>query len=137
MQDKCVIIFESTVYPGVTESITQKILEIDDTITLGQDSEICYSPERLSQGRILKLTDIVRIYNNEPTKIWIVTSYSSFISAGIFEATSIKVAEGAKILENIQRDVNIALMNEVSVLMKTLGVDIYDVIEAASSKGIL
>jgi len=136
-EEKAVVIYESTVYPGVTDDICVPILVEGGFVELSKDFEVGYSPERVSPGKgSKKLTDIVKIVsgNNEEMREWMSRFYSSFISAGVFIASSIKVAEAAKILENIQRDVNIALMNEASVLFKRLDVDIHDVIDAASSK---
>jgi len=136
-EEKAVVIYESTVYPGVTDDICVPILREGGFVELSKDFEVGYSPERVSPGKgSKKLTDIVKIVsgNNEEMREWMSRFYSSFISAGVFIASSIKVAEAAKILENIQRDVNIALMNEASVLFRRLDVDIHDVIDAASSK---
>ncbi len=135
--EKAVVIYESTVYPGVTEDICIPILEEHNVLQMSQDFEVGYSPERVSPGtNSMRLSEIVKIVsaNNQETRDWMYEFYSAFIDAGVYVASGIKVAEAAKILENIQRDVNIALMNEASVLFKSLNVDIHDVIDAANSK---
>lgn len=134
---KSIVIYESTVYPGVTDDICIPILSRHPTVTYGLHFDVGYSPERVSPGQsTLKLADIRKIVsgNNPELSRWIADFYSSFINAGVFVAASIKAAEAAKVLENVQRDVNIALMNEISVLFKTMNIDTHDVIDAASSK---
>lgn len=131
------VIFESTVYPGCTEEVCIPILEQGSGLLLNDDFYCCYSPERINPGdKINTLTSVKKIISgsnvialNKCSEI-----YSKIITAGLYEAPTIKVAEAAKVLENIQRDVNIALMNELSIVMRSMGIDTMDVISAASSK---
>lgn len=131
------VIYESTVYPGVTEEECIPILESVSGMKVDNDFQVGYSPERVNPGdNSKKLTEIVKVTsgNNEAAADFIAKFYSSFIDAGVFKAPSIKVAEAAKVVENIQRDVNIALMNELSILFDKLDIDTHDVIQSASSK---
>ena len=132
-----IVIYESTVYPGVTEEICTVILEEKSSLTFNKDFSTGYSPERIVPGdkvnTIEKIKKIVSASNEEALKI-ISFIYSSIIDAGIHEAPSIKVAEAAKVTENIQRDVNIALINEMHQLYTALNIDTNDVIDAASTK---
>ena len=137
-----VIIFESTVYPGTTEEICIPIIEKESGLFLNKDKEIYsfaygYSPERINPGdKDHTLIDIKKITsgNNQLSAEWIKNFYLSFIKAGIFPAKSIMVAEAAKIIENTQRDLNIALVNEFAKIFKLMNIDTLDVIDAASSK---
>jgi UDP-N-acetyl-D-galactosamine dehydrogenase len=132
-----IVIYESTVYPGVTDEICTPILEKKSNLTFNQEFSTGYSPERIVPGdtvnTIEKIKKIVSASNGETLKI-ISFLYSSIIDAGIHEAPSIKVAEAAKVTENIQRDVNIALINEMHQLYTSIGISTLDVIEAASTK---
>jgi len=132
-----IIIYESTVYPGVTDEICTPILEEKSKLTFNKDFSTGYSPERIVPGdkvnTIEKITKVVSGSNNEATKI-ISFLYSMIIDAGIYVAPTIRVAEAAKVIENIQRDVNIALINEIHQLFFSLGINTDDVIEAASTK---
>jgi UDP-N-acetyl-D-galactosamine dehydrogenase len=132
-----IIIYESTVYPGVTDEICTPILEEKSSLTFNKEFSTGYSPERIVPGdkvnTIEKIKKVVSGSNEETLKI-ISFLYSSIIEAGIHEAPSIKVAEAAKVTENIQRDVNIALINEMHQLYTSLDISTIDVIEAASTK---
>ena len=131
------IVFESTVYPGVTEEVCIPILEKVSGLKAGQHFSVGYSPERVSPGdtstALSKVTKIVSGLDLETTKFlsWM---YGLIIEAGVYEAKNIKVAEASKVLENTQRDVNIALMNEITQLFHHLEIDTWDVLEAASTK---
>ena len=137
MKKGSVIVYESTVYPGVTDDICTPILEKESQLIFNKEFSTGYSPERIVPGdtinTIEKITKVVSGSNPKTLKI-ISYLYSSIIDAGIFEATSIKVAEAAKITENIQRDVNIALINEMHQLYTSLDINTHEVIEAASTK---
>lgn len=132
-----IVVFESTVYPGVTEEVCAPLLEEFSGLKLGEDFKVGYSPERVNPGDKEHTTDkiikVVSGMDDESLEI-IANVYSSVISAGVFKAKSIKVAEAAKVIENIQRDLNIALMNELSLIFEKLGINTHDVIEAASTK---
>ena len=137
LKKSSIVIYESTVYPGVTDEICTPILEKESSLIINKEFAIGYSPERIVPGdkinTIEKIKKIVSASNKETLKI-ISFLYSSIIEAGIYEASSIKVAEAAKVTENIQRDVNIALINEMHQLYTSLGIPTSDVIEAASTK---
>ncbi len=132
-----IIIYESTVYPGVTDEICTPILEEKSSLIFNKEFSTGYSPERVVPGdkvnTIEKIKKVVSASNEETLKT-ISFIYSSIIDAGIHEAPSIKVAEAAKVTENIQRDVNIALINEMHQLYTSLGISTLDVIDAASTK---
>jgi len=135
---KCsIVIYESTVYPGVTDEICTPILEKKSGLIFNKEFSTGYSPERVVPGdkinTIEKIKKIISGSNIEALKI-ISFIYSSIIEAGIHEAPSIKVAEAAKVTENIQRDVNIALINEMHQLYTSIGINTNDVIEAAATK---
>jgi UDP-N-acetyl-D-galactosamine dehydrogenase len=131
------VVFESTVYPGCTEEVCLPILEEVSGLTLNKDFKIGYSPERINPGdKNNTLTSIKKIVSgsDEEATAAIAAVYSHVIKAGIFPATSIKVAEAAKVVENTQRDVNIGLMNELSNIFKAMGINTLEVLEAAGSK---
>jgi UDP-N-acetyl-D-galactosamine dehydrogenase len=131
------VIFESTVYPGVTEEYCGKILAEVSGLVPMVDFNLGYSPERINPGdKTNTLEKIVKIVSADtPAALDRVTAiYEKVITAGLYRASSIKVAEGAKVLENTQRDVNIALMNELAVICEKVGISTREVIEAASSK---
>ena len=132
-----IVIYESTVYPGVTDEICTPILEEESGLIFNKDFSTGYSPERIVPGdkvnTIEKIKKVVSASDEEALKD-ISFIYSSIIEAGIHEAPSIKVAEAAKVTENIQRDVNIALINEMHQLYTSLDISTLDVIEAASTK---
>lgn len=132
-----IVIYESTVYPGVTEDVCGKILEEVSKLKINVDFYLGYSPERINPGdKINKLENIIKITSgsNDFALDQIDFIYSKIITAGTHRAPSIKVAESAKIVENIQRDVNIALINELHQIFNILKINTLDVIEAASTK---
>ena len=134
---KSLIIYESTVYPGVTEEICVPILEKLSKLKLNKDFYVGYSPERVNVGEksknITKINKIISGSNNLAVKK-IREIYSKIIKADIHIAPNIKVAEAAKVIENIQRDINIALVNELTIIFDKLNIDSYSVFEAASTK---
>ena len=132
-----IVVIESTVFPGVTEEICAPILEQLSGLKFNKDFFMGYSPERINPGdEKHHLTNITKIVSgsNENTLSKISNLYNSFISAGVFEAKNIKTAEAAKVIENAQRDVNIAFMNELSILFEKMDLDVLDVLEAAETK---
>jgi UDP-N-acetyl-D-glucosamine/UDP-N-acetyl-D-galactosamine dehydrogenase len=131
------VIYESTVFPGATEDICGPILEKESHLSLNQDFYLGYSPERVNPGdKAHKIPNIVKVTaGSTPDAAHIVDElYSSIVLAGTFLAKSIKVAEAAKVIENTQRDLNIALMNELSIIFEILKIDTKEVLEAASTK---
>jgi UDP-N-acetyl-D-galactosamine dehydrogenase len=131
------IVYESTVYPGATEEICVPILESCSQLALNRDFHCGYSPERVSPGiNGKKLTDIIKLTaGSSPYASDLVDDiYSKIIKAGTYRASSIRVAEASKVLENIQRDVNIALMNEFATYTYSEGIDMQDVLDAANTK---
>ena len=137
IKKESIVVYESTVYPGVTDEVCTPILEKQSNLIFNKEFSTGYSPERIVPGdkinTIEKIKKIVSASNKDALKI-ISFLYSSIIDAGIHEAPSIKVAEAAKVTENIQRDVNIALVNEMHQLYSSIGINTNDVIEAASTK---
>ncbi len=132
-----VVVYESTVYPGATEEVCIPVLEKVSGLTFNQDFFAGYSPERINPGdKVNTLTKIKKITSGSTPEIAELVDqvYSSIITAGTHKASSIKVAEAAKVIENTQRDLNIALVNELSVIFDRLGIDTLDVLEAAGSK---
>ncbi len=137
-----IVIYESTVYPGLTEEFCIPILENESELTFNSDKLnsgfYCgYSPERINPGDLShRLADIVKVTSgsNDEVTDWIDAFYASFIKAGTYKVSSIKVAEASKVIENTQRDINIALVNEFSIIFNRLGIDTLDVLEAAGSK---
>jgi len=132
-----IVIFESTVYPGCTEEVCIPILEEISGLTCNKDFWVGYSPERINPGdKVHTLTKIKKIVSgsNKYAENEIFQIYDHIIDAGIHVAPSIKVAEAAKIVENTQRDVNIALMNELSVFFEALNINTHEVLEAAGTK---
>ena len=132
-----VVIIESTVFPGVTEDIVVPILEKYSGLKLNDDFGVGYSPERINPAdvnhRFENIKKVVSASNTDSLKL-IEKIYGSVVKAGIYSATSIKVAEAAKVIENTQRDLNIALMNELVKIFNALEIDTNDVLEAASTK---
>lgn len=131
------VVFESTVYPGCTEEVCVPILERISGLTLNEDFKIGYSPERINPGdKVHTVTNITKVVSgsDEEALTEIAKVYESIITAGIHKASTIKVAEASKIIENTQRDVNIALMNELSMIFDKLGINTNDVLEAAGTK---
>ncbi len=132
-----VVVYESTVYPGATEEVCIPVLEQVSELKFNQDFFAGYSPERINPGdKINTLTKIKKITSGSTPEIaeLIDQVYNSIITAGTHKASSIKVAEAAKVIENTQRDLNIALVNELSVIFDRIGIDTLDVLEAAGSK---
>jgi len=137
LQHDDIVIFESTVYPGATEEECVPILEKNSGLTLNTGFYVGYSPERVNPGDDAhSLTNIVKVTSgsSEESACLIDELYGSIISAGTHLASSIKVAEAAKVIENTQRDLNIALVNELSILFEKLEIDTHDVLKAAGSK---
>lgn len=132
-----IVVYESTVYPGATEEVCIPVLEQVSGLKFNQDFFAGYSPERINPGdKVNTLTKIKKITSGSTPEIAELVDqvYSSIITAGTHKASSIKVAEAAKVIENTQRDLNIALVNELSVIFDRLGIDTLDVLEAAGSK---
>lgn len=132
-----VVVFESTVYPGVTEDICIPILERESGLKCGVDFKIGYSPERINPGdKVHRLETIKKIVSgmDEETLDCVAKVYELVVEAGVHRAESIKVAEAAKVIENSQRDINIAFMNELSIIFNKLGIDTKSVLEAAGTK---
>ena len=131
------VIYESTVYPGATEEVCVPILENESGLVFNEGFCCGYSPERINPGdKEHKLTTITKVTSGSTleSSAWIDNFYGSIIRAGTYRATSLKVAEAAKVIENTQRDLNIALVNELAVIFKKLDIDTLDVLEAAGSK---
>lgn len=132
-----VVIYESTVYPGTTEEVCVPLLEQGSGLAFNTDFFCGYSPERINPGdRKRPLPSIVKITSGSTPEIadFVDALYASIITAGTHRAPSIRVAEAAKVIENVQRDVNIALVNELSLIFDRLGIDTLDVLEAAGTK---
>jgi len=132
-----VVVYESTVYPGATEEICIPVLEKHSGLKWRQDFHVGYSPERINPGdKEHTLTKILKVVSGDsPATLEKVASlYESVITAGVHRASSIKVAEAAKVIENTQRDLNIALMNELAIIFDRLGIDTTEVLEAAGTK---
>tara|TARA_A100001015_G_scaffold301533_1_gene388482 strand:- start:1304 stop:2584 length:1281 start_codon:yes stop_codon:yes gene_type:complete len=130
------VIYESTVYPGLTEEICIPILE-ESNLILNKDFLCGYSPERINPGdQLHRLTNITKVVSGSNTEALNIVDelYSSIIDAGTYRAQTIKVAEAAKVIENTQRDLNIALVNELSIIFNRLGIDTSAVLDAASTK---
>ncbi len=132
-----IVVFESTVYPGVTEDVCVPILEAESGLKCGVDFKIGYSPERINPGdKVHRLETIVKIVSgmDEETLDVVAKVYELVVEAGVHRASSIKVAEAAKVIENSQRDINIAFMNELSIIFNKMGIDTKSVLEAAGTK---
>ena len=132
-----IVVYESTVYPGVTEDICIPILELGSGLKYNLDFFVGYSPERINPGdKEHTVTKIKKVVSGSTPKALSKISkvYSSVITAGIYEAESIKVAEAAKVIENTQRDINIAFVNELSVIFNKMGIDTNQVLKAAGTK---
>jgi UDP-N-acetyl-D-galactosamine dehydrogenase len=131
------VVFESTVYPGATEEICVPVIERVSGLAWKRDFFVGYSPERINPGdREHTLTRIVKVVSGDTPETLerIAAVYASVVSAGVHKASSIKVAEAAKVIENTQRDLNIALMNELALIFHKLGIDTLEVLEAAGTK---
>jgi UDP-N-acetyl-D-glucosamine/UDP-N-acetyl-D-galactosamine dehydrogenase len=132
-----VVVYESTVYPGVTEDICGPVLERASGLARGKDFKLGYSPERINPGdREHSFEKIVKVVSgeDEETLERVSRVYESVVDAGVYRAKSIRVAEAAKALENVQRDLNIALMNELAVICDRIGIRTHDVLSAAGTK---
>lgn len=132
-----VVVYESTVYPGVTEDICVPILEAESGLKCGVDFKIGYSPERINPGdKVHRLETIKKIVSgmDKETLDIVAKVYELVVEAGVHRAESIKVAEAAKVIENSQRDINIAFMNELSIIFNKMGIDTKAVLEAAGTK---
>ena len=132
-----IVVFESTVYPGVTEDICIPILEKESGLKCGKDFKVGYSPERINPGdKVHRLETIVKVVAgmDEESLDDIAKVYELVVDAGVHRAASIKVAEAAKVIENSQRDINIAFMNELSIIFNKMDIDTNEVLEAAGTK---
>jgi UDP-N-acetyl-D-galactosamine dehydrogenase len=132
-----IVVYESTVYPGVTEEICVPILERLSGLRCGEDFTVGYSPERINPGdKEHTFTKIRKVVSGQDAATLEVVAavYGAVVEAGVFKASSIKVAEAAKVIENTQRDLNIALMNELALLFEKMGIDTLDVLQAAGTK---
>ncbi len=131
------VIYESTVYPGCTEEDCQPILEQESSLTAGVGFKVGYSPERISPGdKTRTVTDILKIVSgcDEEALENIAQIYGDIIQAGVYKASSIKVAEAAKVIENTQRDLNISLINELAIIFDRMDIDTHEVLAAAATK---
>jgi UDP-N-acetyl-D-galactosamine dehydrogenase len=132
-----IVVYESTVYPGVTEDVCVPILEKESGMKCGVDFKVGYSPERINPGdKVHRLETIIKIVSgmDEETLDTVAKVYELVVEAGVHRAESIKVAEAAKVIENSQRDINIAFMNELSIIFNKMGIDTRAVLEAAGTK---
>jgi UDP-N-acetyl-D-glucosamine/UDP-N-acetyl-D-galactosamine dehydrogenase len=132
-----IVVFESTVYPGVTEEVCMPILESESGLKCGMDFKIGYSPERINPGDKVHTVDkIIKIVSGMDAESLedIAGVYGLIVEAGVYRAESIKIAEAAKVIENSQRDINIAFMNELSIIFNKMGIDTKAVLEAAGTK---
>ncbi|QDY44835.1 nucleotide sugar dehydrogenase [Planococcus glaciei] len=132
-----IVVFESTVYPGVTEDICVPILEKESGLKCGIDFKVGYSPERINPGdKVHRLETIIKVVSgmDEESLNEIAKVYEMIIEAGVYKAESIKVAEAAKVIENSQRDINIAFMNELSIIFNKMNIDTNAVLKAAGTK---
>jgi UDP-N-acetyl-D-galactosamine dehydrogenase len=137
LKEGAIVVFESTVYPGATEDVCIPIIERYSGKTWKKDFFVGYSPERINPGdKERTVTKIVKVVSGDtPETLAAVTEiYGSVITAGVFPASSIKVAEAAKVIENTQRDLNIALMNELAIIFDKIGIDTLEVLQAAGTK---
>jgi UDP-N-acetyl-D-galactosamine dehydrogenase len=137
MKPGSIVVYESTVYPGATEEVCLPILEKASGLLAGREFTVGYSPERINPGdREHRFEKIQKVVSGQDANTLAIVSkvYGSVVKAGIYEAPSIKVAEAAKVIENTQRDLNIALMNELSAICHALGIDTSDVLTAAGTK---
>ena len=132
-----VVVYESTVYPGATEEDCVPVLEAESGLLLDRDFHVGYSPERINPGdKLHTLTKIVKVVSGSTPEAtdFIASLYGKVVTAGLHRASSIRVAEAAKVIENTQRDLNIALINELSLIFERLGIDTGEVLEAAGTK---
>lgn len=137
LKEGTLVVYESTVYPGVTEDICIPILERESGLRCGLDFKVGYSPERINPGDKVHTVDkIIKVVSgqDEQTLETVAKIYELVVTAGVHRASSIKVAEAAKVIENTQRDLNIALVNELALIFNRLGIPTKDVLEAAGTK---
>jgi UDP-N-acetyl-D-glucosamine/UDP-N-acetyl-D-galactosamine dehydrogenase len=132
-----IIVYESTVYPGVTEEVCAPLLQQESGLVCGREFFLGYSPERINPGdRVHTVDKIVKVIAGQTPEVTetLAEVYGAVTEAGVFRAASIKAAEAAKVIENAQRDINIAFMNEITQIFSKLGLSIWDVLEAANTK---
>lgn len=132
-----IVVYESTVYPGATEEDCVPVLESASGLICGRDFFVGYSPERINPGdKVHTFSTITKVVSGQTPEVLDIVAnvYSSVVTAGVHKAPTIKVAEAAKVIENTQRDLNIALMNELSIIFERMGIDTVDVLEAAGTK---
>lgn len=137
MKRGAIVVYESTVYPGATEEVCIPILEKHSGLNWKQDFWVGYSPERINPGdKERTITKIIKVVSGDTsvTLDKVAEVYGSIITAGVYKASSIKVAEAAKVIENTQRDLNIALMNELAIIFERVGIDTLEVLKAAGTK---
>lgn len=137
MKKGAIVIYESTVYPGATEEVCVPVLERESGMKWKQDFFIGYSPERINPGdREHTLTSIIKVVSGDTSATLekVATLYERIVKPGVFRASSIKAAEACKVIENTQRDLNIALMNELAIIFDKIGIDTSEVLEAAGTK---
>jgi len=137
MKRGATVVYESTVYPGATEEICIPVLEKHSKMRWGKDFNVGYSPERINPGdKERTLTKITKVVSGDTPETLerVAQMYGSVVTAGVHRASSIKVAEAAKVIENTQRDLNIALMNELAIIFDRLGIDTMEVLRAAGTK---
>lgn len=137
MKRGAIIVYESTVYPGATEEVCIPVLEKYSGLKWKQDFHVGFSPERINPGdKEHTLTNILKVVSGDdaPTLEKVAQLYESIVKAGVYRASSIKVAEAAKVIENTQRDLNIALMNELAIIFDEIGIDTLEVLKAAGTK---
>ncbi|WP_456433984.1 nucleotide sugar dehydrogenase [Thermosulfuriphilus sp.] len=132
-----IVVYESTVYPGVTEEICLPVLEEASGLKAGVDFKVAYSPERINPGdkehTLARVVKVVAAQDEETLEV-VARTYEMVVEAGVYRAPSIKVAEAAKVIENTQRDLNIALMNELAIIFNLMGLDTLEVLECAGTK---
>ncbi|HKW36631.1 MAG TPA: nucleotide sugar dehydrogenase [Burkholderiales bacterium] len=137
MQRGAVVVYESTVYPGATEEVCVPVLEKNSGLKWLEDFNVGYSPERINPGdKEHTLTRITKVVSGDTPQTLekVAAAYAAVVKAGVYRASSIKVAEAAKVIENTQRDLNIALMNELSIIFRKIGIDTLEVLQAAGTK---
>ena len=137
LQEGAIVVYESTVYPGATEEDCLPVLEEQSGLKAGKDFFLGYSPERINPGdKVHTFETITKVVSGQNDEILDIVGevYGSVVTAGVHKASSIKVAEASKVIENTQRDVNIALMNELSLIFDKVGIDTYEVLKASGTK---
>jgi UDP-N-acetyl-D-galactosamine dehydrogenase len=137
MKKGAIVVYESTVYPGATEEVCIPVLEKHSGLKWKDDFHVGFSPERINPGdKQHRLTTILKVVSGDdaPTLDAIAKLYESIVTAGVYRASSVKVAEAAKVIENTQRDLNIALMNELAIIFDKIGIDTLEVLQAAGTK---